>query len=76
VSDYIDFSAVGQVLLYSLLAVLVVVGAFSVGALRLARAEGARESGRPATAQLAFAWLCFAVAGSGVIVGVWFILDK
>lgn len=75
-NSYIDLSATGQVLLYSLVAVLAVVGSFSVGALSFARAEGAREAARPATAYFTAACLCFAVAAAGVIVGVWFILDK
>lgn len=75
-NSYIDFTAVGQVLLYSLAAVIAVVGAFSVGARTLAQAEGARAAARPATVQLATAFACFAVAAAGVLVGVWFIVDK
>lgn len=75
-NSYIDFSAVGQTLLYSLVAVVVVVGAFSVGARTLAQAEGAKAAARPNTVQFATAFSCFAIAAAGVIVGVWFILDK
>jgi hypothetical protein len=76
VSSYIDLAATGQVLLYSLVAVLAVVGSFSFGALTLARAEGARDAARPAVAYFAVAYVCFVVAAAGVGVGVWFILDK
>ena len=75
-SSYIDVSAAGQTLLYSLVAVLVVVGAFSVGARTLAQAEGAKAAARANTAQFAIAFACFAVAAAGVVLGVWFILDK
>jgi len=76
VSSYVDFTAVGQVLLYSLFAVLVVVGSFSFGARTLASADGSRAAARPAAIQRAVAILCFVIAGAGVVVGVWFILDK
>lgn len=75
-SSYVDFTAVGQTLLYSLVAVIAVVGAFSFGARTLAQAEGAKAAARPAVAQFAVAAVCFAVAAAGVIIGVWFILDK
>lgn len=75
-SSYVDFSAVGQTLVYSLVAVLAVGGAFSFGARTLAQAEGAKAAARPAVAQFTVAFACFAVAAAGVVVGVWFILDK
>lgn len=75
-NSYVDFSAVGQTLLYSLIAVLTVVGAFSFGARSLAQAEGAKAAARPASARFTVAFACFAVAAAGVGVGVWFILDK
>ena len=75
-NSYIDLSAVGQTLVYSLLAVVLVVGSFSVGALTLARAEGARDAARPSTVYFATALSCFAVAVVAVVLGVWFILDK
>ena len=75
-SSYIDLAATGQVLVYSLAAVLAVVGSFSFGALTLARAEGARDAARPARVQFTTAYVCFAIAAVGVVIGVWFILDK
>jgi hypothetical protein len=76
VDSYVDWSAVGQTLGYSLGAVLVVVGAFSVGALALARADGLRAAARPAATLTAGAFACFAVALAGVGLGIWFIIDK
>ncbi len=75
-NKYIDFAAFGQTVLYSLVAVLVITGSFAVGARSYVAAEGARAAVRPAAAQFAVAIVCFAIAGIGVAVGVWFILDK
>jgi hypothetical protein len=75
-NKYVDFSAFGQTVLFSLVAVLVITGSFAVGARSLVSGEGARAAARPAVGQFALAALCFIVAAAGVIVGVWFILDK
>ncbi|MEP6851779.1 MAG: hypothetical protein ABJA87_03875 [bacterium] len=75
-SDYIDFAATGRVLLYSLVAGLVIVGGFAFGARNLAEAEGARAAARPVVARFALAGLCFAVAAAGVVIGIWFTLEK
>lgn len=75
-NSYLDLAATGQVLLYSLVAVVAVVGTFSFGALSLARAEGARDAARPGGLYFTAAYLCFAVAAVAVVIGVWFILDK
>lgn len=73
---YINFSAFGQTVLFSLVAVLVITGSFAVGARAYVSAEGARAAVRPAAAQFAVAVVCFGIAAVGVAVGVWFILDK
>ena len=75
-SKYIDFTAFGQTVLYSLIAVLVITGSFAIGARSYVSAEGARAAVRPAAVQFAVAIACFAIAATGVVVGVWFILDK
>ena len=75
-NKYIDLTAFGETVLYSLVAVLVITGAFAVGARSYVSAEGARAAVRPAAVQFAVAVVCFAIAAAGVAVGVWFILDK
>jgi hypothetical protein len=76
VNSYIDFTAFGQTVLFSLLAVLLVTGSFAVGARSYVSGQGARAAARPAVGRFAAAVFCFAVAAAGVAVGVWFILDK
>lgn len=75
-NGYVDFAVTGRVLLYSLVAGVGIVGAFSLGARSLARAEGSRAAARPAALQFSVAVLCFAVAAAGVSIGIWFTLDK
>ena len=74
--SYIDFAVTGRVLLYSLVAGVGIVGAFALGARSLARAEGSRGAARPSAAEFSIAAFCFAVAAAGVIIGIWFTLDK
>jgi hypothetical protein len=76
VNSYIDFSAFGQTVLFSFFAVLVITGSFAFGARSYISGEGARASARPAVTQFAIAFVCFAIAATGVALGVWFILDK
>jgi hypothetical protein len=76
VNDYVDLSSLGQTVLFSVLAVLTVTGSFAVGARSYVSAEGARAAARPAFARMAVAVVCFVIAAAGVVVGVWFILDK
>ena len=75
-SSYFDFAVTGRVLLYSLVAGVGIVGAFALGARSLARAEGSRDAARPAVMEFGLAAVCFAIAAAGVVVGIWFTLDK
>lgn len=75
-NKYVDFSAFGQTVLFSLVAVLLVTGSFAVGARSYVSGQGARAAARPAVGRFAAAALSFAIAAAGVAVGVWFILDK
>ncbi|MFI7587255.1 hypothetical protein ACIB24_09295 [Spongisporangium articulatum] len=82
-SDYIDFDALGQVLLASLIAGVGLVVVFALGMVGLAgwttsRAEGVQvtTSGARRGASLAVAVLCFAVVVGGVLAGVGTILAK
>jgi hypothetical protein len=75
-NKYIDFTAFGQTVLFSVLAVLLVTGSFAVGARSYVSGQGARAAARPAAGRFAAAVVCFGVAAAGVAVGVWFILDK
>ena len=75
-SSYINFNAFGQTVLFSFVAVLAVTGSFAVGARAYATSAGSRAAARPAAGQLALAVVCFAIATAGVVIGVWFILDK
>jgi hypothetical protein len=77
VDSYIDLSALGQVLLASLLIGAGLVAVFSVGLVGLSAYEGA--AGRRRTAAplgLAVAGVCFAVVLGGVGLGLWSILNK
>ena len=74
--NYIDFTAFWQTVLFSLVAVLVITGSFAAGARSYVSGEGARAAARPALGRFALAVVCFAIAAGGVVVGVWFILDK
>jgi hypothetical protein len=76
VNSYVDFTALGQVWLYSLLAVVLITGSFALGARVLAQGEGARATARPAAAQLVLAVSCFTVSAVAVVIGLWFLLDK
>ena len=75
-NSYVDLTALGQVLLYSLLAVLLITGSFALGARALAQGEGARAAARPAVAQMVVAVSCFTVSAVAVAIGLWFLLDK
>lgn len=84
-SDYVDFSALGQVLGASLLLGAGLVTIFAVGLVGLSMHEGAMASGEHAggrragggsAAGLALAALCFAVVVAGVLLGLWTVLNK
>ena len=75
-NGYVNFALLGRVFGYSLVAGVLLTGAFAVGARSLAQAEGARDSARPATLYYTLAAGCFALAAAGVCAGLWFVLDK
>ena len=78
--DYIDFSALGQVLLASVLIGAGLVAVFSVGLVGLSAYEGQLVEGttsrKGTPLGLAVAVVCFAVVLGGVALGLWTILDK
>jgi hypothetical protein len=76
VSSYVNFELLARVLLYSLLAGLVVTGAFALGARSLANADGARAAARPARIPFVIAIACFSISAVAAVSGIWFVLDK
>jgi hypothetical protein len=75
-SSYINIELLARVLAYSLLAGIVVTGAFALGARSLANAEGARAAARPARLPFVVAVACFTISAVAVVSGIWFVLDK
>ncbi len=82
-SDYIDLSALGQVLAASLLLGAGLVAVFAVGLVGLSMHEGTMASGehsdvthQGSPAGLAVAAICFTIVVGGVGLGLWTILAK
>ena len=77
-SDYIDFGALWQVLVASVLVGAGLVAVFSVGLVGLSAYEGELAGGvqtrRPLG--LVVAGVCFAVVIGGVALGLWTIFNK
>jgi hypothetical protein len=72
----IEWDTVGAIFGESILAGVVIVGAFAYGA-RLVAAGGAQhDSGRPAMLNYALAALCFLVVAAGIAYGIYFTIDK
>lgn len=79
---YVDFAALGQALLASIIGGAGIVAIFSVGLVALSEREGAMATGGHSggrtgnPAWLVVAVLCFALVIAGVALGVYVLLDK
>lgn len=74
-SDILDLSALGQVLLIALVGAVGVVVFFSLGLLGAVSYSHRRESGSPAILSLAAAALCFLICAAAVVLGIWTMLS-
>ncbi len=75
-SALVDWTAVGEILVESLVAGLVIAGVFSVGARLVAVTADRRESRAGTAVPTAAAALCFLVVAVAIGYGIYFTIDK